>query len=346
MTTPTAPTEQGAPRASMRRYVLYVGGLVAGALLVSGALLAARWAQVPDVVASHWGRDGVDATQSKAGNLALLWGLVVGLAVLFAVLARFIHPDGRRYLAAATGFTTGLVTVIVTGSMLAQVGLTDPYAASIPGVVTALAVVVSLVAGTLLWWLNPPPPVTAPSYQRRSAGRRAGRRPRARRASGLGRAHRAPALGRHARPRSRAPGRCSRVVARLAVAGAAAGGGRRAGGLDAQRQGRRQRCRRTGVIGADTVDLVAIGSDPVRRRGRGLAGAEYGGYALRSRGSGAGSSPGPDRLFGCTSPTAARPRSPSTTPSTPRPSSTRWSSRRQSARKTAVGGSCATTGSR
>ena len=161
MTTPTAPTEQGAPRASMRRYVLTVGGLVAGALLVSGALLAARWAQVPDVVASHWGRDGVDATQSKAGNLALLWGLVVGLAVLFAVLARFIHPDGRRYLAAATGFTTGLVTVIVTGSMLAQVGLTDPYAASIPGVVTALAVVVSLVAGTLLWWLNPPPPVTA-----------------------------------------------------------------------------------------------------------------------------------------------------------------------------------------
>lgn len=161
MTTPTAATDEAARRAPMRRYVLTVGSVVIGALLVSGVLLAARWAQIPDVVASHWGRGGVDATQSKGSSLAFLWGLMVGLAVLFAVLARFIHPDGRRYLAAATGFTTGLVTVIVTGSMLAQVGLSDPFAATIPGALTALAVVVSLGAGALLWWLNPPPPVTA-----------------------------------------------------------------------------------------------------------------------------------------------------------------------------------------
>lgn len=144
------------PTTSMHRYAATVGSVVVAALAVAGIALAARWGQVPDVVASHWGPGGVDATQAKGTAALTATVIVVVMALVFAVLARTLHPDGRRYLAAATGFATGLTTVIAAGSMLAQIGLDDPYAATNPAWVV-LAILVSLVAGVALWLLNPPP---------------------------------------------------------------------------------------------------------------------------------------------------------------------------------------------
>lgn len=156
MTTSVNPSRP-AMRTSMRRYVASVGAVVVGALVVGGGILAATWSRIPDVVATHWGTHGVDRTQAKPTAYLSLMLLMLGLAALFGVMARFIHPDGRRYLAAATGFVVGLISVLVVGSMVAQIGLTDPTQAVVPPLVIVMAVVVSIGLAVLLWWLNPPP---------------------------------------------------------------------------------------------------------------------------------------------------------------------------------------------
>lgn len=157
------------------RYAATTGGFAAVVVLAGTVVVASRWSQLPPMVASHWGRSGVDATQSKAAFTVTLGVLVLGLTLLLGLLGWFISSDVRRMLAASAGFATGLVGVLGYGALVAQAGVTDPLRATIPVVTAVATVVVSLLAAVALWRLNPPPPgIRHPAHDGRTAVPRCG----------------------------------------------------------------------------------------------------------------------------------------------------------------------------
>lgn len=176
---PTGPSTPAAP--GYGRFLATVGGAVGLVLAVGLIVVATRWSSIPEVVASHWGRDGVDGTSSRGAYLRLLTGLTVGLPLGLALLARAVPADGRRLLAAVCGAVVVLVAAVGFGGLAQQAGLTDPRRAPDPWPLLVGGLLLGLVVGAVLWRLNPPagtrrrpgtpPPADAPRLPDGGEGR-------------------------------------------------------------------------------------------------------------------------------------------------------------------------------
>lgn len=139
---------------SMSRWIAVTGALsaaVAGAGTVLGLWLRP---DLPAQVASHYGTDGVDATQSLTAYLATGALILLGTGAFLGVIAVAVPGDGRRILGAAQCGVAGLVGGLLYGSLLGQRGLSDPYLAPAPGpwilVGVLLGAVLAVAAGRLL----------------------------------------------------------------------------------------------------------------------------------------------------------------------------------------------------
>jgi len=78
------------------RYVATVLALPALVVVTGLALVAGSWSQLPAVVASHWGPNGVDGTQTLVAYTVTATAFVVGLSLLLALVAWVMPGDGRR----------------------------------------------------------------------------------------------------------------------------------------------------------------------------------------------------------------------------------------------------------
>lgn len=142
-----------------RRYLVTVVGLPVTVVVAGTALAMAVRGSLPDVLASHWGATGVDATQSFTAYVTSAGVAVLGLSALFAVLGWFMPGDGRRWMATMVAAMSGLLGTLFYGLLLRQRGLTDPFTATAPGVMFAAAAGVAALAGWAAWALNPYAPV-------------------------------------------------------------------------------------------------------------------------------------------------------------------------------------------
>lgn len=137
------------------RYLMTVVGLPVVVLAVGLGLVAAAWDQLPPVVASHWGPDGVDGTQ---GRLAFTVTASVILAVLCALLGGvgwLLPEDGRRVMAAVVGVLSGFLGVVLFGALLGQRGVADARDAALSPWVFLGGAVAGAVLGVTAWLLNP-----------------------------------------------------------------------------------------------------------------------------------------------------------------------------------------------
>ena len=100
--------------------------------MVTGlALVAGSWSQLPAVVASHWGPNGVDGTQTLVAYTVTATAFVVGLSLLLALVAWGMPGDGRRVMATTVGVMSGFLGAVLYGALLGQRGVTDPSAATL-----------------------------------------------------------------------------------------------------------------------------------------------------------------------------------------------------------------------
>lgn len=151
------PPHPAAPAPGYGRFLATVGAAVGLVVAVGLVLVATRWSSVPGVVASHWGRDGVDGTSTKGGYLRSTTAVTVGVPLVLALLARSVPADGRRLLAAVCGAVAALSGTLGAGTLVLQAGLADPRRAPGPWPLLLVGLVVGLVLGAFLWRLNPPP---------------------------------------------------------------------------------------------------------------------------------------------------------------------------------------------
>ena len=141
------------------------GLLVAGVPLAVGAagllaLLLIR-ADLPDPVATHWGRGGPDGftARDRVPPLALLGpGLGVLVGGLIAALARG-ERAGRRVAAGTAAGVAAFVTLVLVGSLWRQRGLADAATApDVDGVLVVALVVALLVAAAAAALVPADPP--------------------------------------------------------------------------------------------------------------------------------------------------------------------------------------------
>ncbi|MPV38315.1 SdpI family protein [Georgenia subflava] len=123
-------------------------------VLITGTgwvLVASMLPRLPEQVALHWGVDGVDRVGPVSELVtvnAVLGGISLVVLAVLAVVTGRTSLTRRLVLGLATGsavFFTGLLLTQV----LAQVDLTDPYAAREPDLAMTLTTVAAVVAGGL-----------------------------------------------------------------------------------------------------------------------------------------------------------------------------------------------------
>lgn len=105
-----------------RRYLVTVVGLPVAVVVAGTALAMAVRGSLPDVLASHWGATGVDATQSFPAYVTSAGVAVLGLSALFAALGWFMPGDGRRWMATMVAAMSGLLGTLFYGLLLRQRG--------------------------------------------------------------------------------------------------------------------------------------------------------------------------------------------------------------------------------
>lgn len=142
-------------RPTMRRWSVVVGGLAVAGILAILLLYAVIRTDLPERVASHWGTDGVDATQTPRAFVTSLVLLEGGIVAFLGMLSAALPVEARRILGATAGGLTGLFVVGIGGSLYAQRGLTDPYAAQDVGGWIALGLAAGVVLAGLIAWLLP-----------------------------------------------------------------------------------------------------------------------------------------------------------------------------------------------
>ena len=139
----------------MTRWLIVTGG---GAALGAAGLIAtylAIRADLPPRVASHWGLDGVDATQDPAALVATLIAVNLGCLLLLGALAAVGPIEVRRPLAMTVAALTGVLMLGVGGTLWAQRGLADPYAATDATRLLALGFAAAAPLAGLAYWLLP-----------------------------------------------------------------------------------------------------------------------------------------------------------------------------------------------
>ena len=137
------------------RYVATVLALPALVVVTGLALVAGSWSQLPAVVASHWGPNGVDGTQTLVAYTVTATAFVVGLSLLLALVAWVMPGDGRRIMATTVGVMSGFLGTVLYGALLGQRGVTDPSTATLSPMVFVLGALVGAVLGAVAWMLNP-----------------------------------------------------------------------------------------------------------------------------------------------------------------------------------------------
>ena len=153
-------------RPTMGRWLLVVGTLLVIAVAALLSMYATIRADLPVQVASHWGGDGIDSTQSPRAFITTTVALLVGLSALQALIAWFIPVEGRRVLGVAAAALIGLLGLGLGGTLWSQRGLTDPYAAPSPGGWLALGFALAVPLAGLAWWLLPTHIPDLPAEQR------------------------------------------------------------------------------------------------------------------------------------------------------------------------------------
>ena len=125
-------------------------------VVVAGlALVAASWSQLPPVVASHWGPNGVDGTQTLGAFTVAAGVLVLGISLLLALVAWVMPGDGRRVMVTTVGVLSGFLGTVLYGSLLGQRGVTDPSAATLSPWLFLLGALIGAALGAVAWRLNP-----------------------------------------------------------------------------------------------------------------------------------------------------------------------------------------------
>jgi hypothetical protein len=144
------------------RYLATVVAIPVMVVVLGLGLLARSWAQVPDVVASHWGSSGVDGTQGRLAFAVTASAVVLGVSLLLAGVAWALPADGRRVMAALVGVMSGFLGTVLYGALLGQSGVADATAATLSPWLFPSGIVVGAALGALAWVLNPvhPRPVS------------------------------------------------------------------------------------------------------------------------------------------------------------------------------------------
>jgi hypothetical protein len=139
------------------------------ALAPAIVVLATAGDGLPDPIASHFAFSGsADGYAGRGTVLALTAALAVGLALLFGLLARQSGAgpapgtrwDNGRVLVAASWATAGFLGAVLLGSVVANLGLTDPAAAVLPWWTFPAGLVAAAVAGVVGRLVTPSTPGT------------------------------------------------------------------------------------------------------------------------------------------------------------------------------------------
>ena len=129
-------------------------------LMVYGlsAYLAFSWrAELPDLIATHWGSNGPDGFSSLDKFVYTVVGAGIVLCVVPFVVALRV-PQVRKIMTSLSLWLASFFALILLGSLWVQRELTDPSEAGGIGAVLVIALAGSLALGVLGYWLNPSDP--------------------------------------------------------------------------------------------------------------------------------------------------------------------------------------------
>jgi hypothetical protein len=140
------------------RYLATALGIPAVVLVIGLALVAASWSQLLPEVASHWGPDGVNATQGRLAFTVTASAITLTLAGFLGFVGWLLPPDGRRVMAAVVGGLSGFLATLLFGALLGQRGISEARDAMLSPWLFVIGVVVAGGLGAVAWWLNPVPP--------------------------------------------------------------------------------------------------------------------------------------------------------------------------------------------
>lgn len=154
MTTQPSTSARRLPEPGGARYLATALGLPAVVLVTGLGLVAGSWSQLPAMLASHWGPDGVDATQERLG-FTLASSVILVLSLLLAGMCWLLPADGRRLMAVVVGATSGFVGVVLFGAILGQRGVADPAQATLSPWLFVASAATGTLLGAVAWALNP-----------------------------------------------------------------------------------------------------------------------------------------------------------------------------------------------
>lgn len=167
------PTPEKSPEVQGRLSSTLVALILPLGILSICAAIAWTWRdELPDLVATHWGADGVDGVSSLSFTLVSLSLIGAILAVGFWVVAFWWGRSAstRRIANATSVWVSSLIGIILLGTLHAQRGLADPYDVGKVDGVIILAVVIACVLGVIAAFITPgdaerptsvPPPADA-----------------------------------------------------------------------------------------------------------------------------------------------------------------------------------------
>ena len=155
---PSVPAPSNAPINQHRISTTLLGLVLPLGILATACAIAMSWrADLPDLVATHWGSDGADDFSSLSGATVLP---AVVAAVVVTSLWALAATSGRaaptrRILIATNVWTAAFISVLILGSLNAQRGLVDAQDVGGIGAVMALAFVTASVAATAVAFVTP-----------------------------------------------------------------------------------------------------------------------------------------------------------------------------------------------
>ncbi|WP_280424069.1 hypothetical protein [Nocardia carnea] len=138
-------------------------------------LLAAAADDLPDPLATHFSADGADGFTGRVATMGIAAALALGFGALFAAMLVAANRKGaperrpdttldpNRLLVSSAWGVGALLGVLLFASTRANLGLTDPAQATLPGWMFPVAAVVALLSGALGWLIAPSSPVAESS---------------------------------------------------------------------------------------------------------------------------------------------------------------------------------------
>ncbi|MCW3157814.1 DUF1648 domain-containing protein [Micropruina sonneratiae] len=135
-------------RPSSGRVVMGAVALPLLMLLLSGAVLALWWGQLPDPVASHWDAAGrPDGFSSPAAVASLLMGLGVVALIAAAWAGTASTSTAARSLAALASGTGGFLLTSLLGTLAPQLGVGDVSTVMLPLPAFVVGLVIGVACG-------------------------------------------------------------------------------------------------------------------------------------------------------------------------------------------------------